>query len=90
MTIHILLTEEDLRIIHETFGEECYNDAQVDVEYGQLLLEEYIKYQDKLAEKRKQEKEEKLNCVKAQMDNLKQQAEKEQSRKNQGTGKTGK
>ena len=42
-----------------------------------MLLEEYCKYQDKLTAQRKQEKEEKLNRVKAQMDNLKQQAEKE-------------
>ena len=69
-------TEEDLRIILETFGEQCSSDAQVDVEYGHLLLVEYCKYQDKLTAQRKQEKEEKLNCVKAQMDNLKQ-AEKE-------------
>ena len=71
------LTEEDLRIILETFGEQCCSDAQVDVEYGHMLLEEYHKYQDKLTAQRKQEKEEKLNHVKAQMDNLKQQAEKE-------------
>ena len=71
------LTEEDLRIILETFGEQCCSDAQVDVEYGHLLVVEYHKYQDKLTAQRKQEQEEKLNCVKAQMDNLKQQAEKE-------------
>ena len=71
------LTEEDVRIILETFREQCCSDAQVDVEYGHMLFEEYCKYQDKLTAQRKQEKEEKLNCVKAQMDNLKQQAEKE-------------
>ena len=70
------LTEEDLRIILEIFGEQCCSDAQVDVEYGHLLLVEYHKYQNKLTAQRKQEKEEKFNCVKAQMDNLKQ-AEKE-------------
>ena len=71
------LTEEDVRIILETFGEQCCSDAQVDVEYGHMLLEEYRKYQDKLTAQRKEEKEEKLNHVKAHMDNLKQQAEKE-------------
>ena len=51
------------------------------MEYGHLLLAEYCKYQDKLTAQRKQEKEEKLNHVKAQMDNLKQQAEKEHQEK---------
>ena len=75
---YISLTEEDLMIILETFGEQCCSDAHKDVEYGHLLLSgEYCKYQDKLTAQRKQEKEEKLNCVKAQMDNLKQQAENE-------------
>ena len=71
------LTEEDLRIICETFGEQCCSDADIDVEYGHMLLAEYHKYQDKLTAQRKQEKEEKLKHVKAQMDNLKQQAENE-------------
>ena len=75
------LTEEDLRTIHETFGEQCCSDAHIDVEYGHLLLVEYHKYQDKLTAQRKQEKEEKLKRVKAQMDNLKQQAENEHQEK---------
>ena len=71
------LTEEDLTIICETFREQYCSDAHIDVEFGYLLLAEYCKYQDKLTAQRKQEKEEKLKRVKAQMDNLKQQAENE-------------
>ena len=57
---YIPLTEEDLRIILETFGEQCCSDAHIDVEYGHLLLVEYCKYQDKLTAQRNKRKRKSL------------------------------